>query len=101
MPITRWNYKEEDDNVTHIGPTAQDFYALFKVGSDDKSISSIDPAGIALVAIQELYKSTQKQSSEIEELKAQVSQLQELVQKLLAERQNDQPGENRQLGMKR
>jgi conjugal transfer/entry exclusion protein len=31
---------------------AQDFYNLFKLGTDDKSISSIDPAGIALKAIQ-------------------------------------------------
>ncbi len=35
---------------------AQDFYALFDLGNDDKSISTIDPAGIALVAVQQLKK---------------------------------------------
>lgn len=54
MPITRWKYKGGDEY--HIGPMAQDFYALFGLGEDDKSISTIDPAGIALAGIQELKK---------------------------------------------
>ncbi len=60
LPISRWNYKEEDESVTHIGPVAQDFYALFGVGSDDISISTIDPAGIALAAIKALYKKSKR-----------------------------------------
>jgi hypothetical protein len=46
LPITKWRYKGSDEY--HIGPMAQDFYALFSLGSDDVSISTIDPAGIAL-----------------------------------------------------
>ncbi len=60
LPISRWNYKDEDETVTHIGPMAQDFYALFGVGADDVSISTIDPAGIALAAIQELIKKSKR-----------------------------------------
>jgi hypothetical protein len=56
LPITKWNYKTEDASITHIGPMAQDFYAEFGVGGSDKSISTIDPAGIALIGIQELSK---------------------------------------------
>jgi hypothetical protein len=54
LPITQWNYKKEDRSVTHIGPMAQDFYNTFGVGGSNTSISTIDPAGIALVGIQAL-----------------------------------------------
>lgn len=55
LSITRWNYKKESSSTTHIGPLAEDFYAAFGVG-DSKSISTIDPAGIALLGIQALSK---------------------------------------------
>jgi trimeric autotransporter adhesin len=54
LPISRWSYK--GTNEFHIGPMAQDFYAAFKTGLDDVSISTIDPAGVALAAIQEQQK---------------------------------------------
>lgn len=50
LPITRWNYK--GDPAKHIGPVAQAFYRTFGLGDDDKAISTLDPAGIALAAIQ-------------------------------------------------
>ncbi len=78
LPITRWNYRDDDPAVQHIGPVAQDFRALFGVGNDDKSISTIDPAGIALAAIQELYR----KSLEIDDLRAQLNELRDLVVQL-------------------
>ena len=71
LEITEWNYRGEGENTRHIGPTAQDFYKLFGIGNDDKSISTIDPAGISLVAIKELYK----KSKEVDQLKQQVDEL--------------------------
>jgi hypothetical protein len=56
LPVSQWNYIKEDDTIKHIGPMAQDFYALFGLGGDDKTVSTIDPAGVALVAIQALYQ---------------------------------------------
>jgi hypothetical protein len=44
------------DNEYHIGPMAQDFHAAFNVGLNNTSISTIDPAGVALIGIQELSK---------------------------------------------
>jgi len=41
--------------VRHVGPMAQDFYAAFKVGEDDKHITSIDEDGVALAAIKALH----------------------------------------------
>jgi len=54
LPVPQWNYKSEDASVRHIGPIAQDFYAAFSLGNNDTSISTIDPAGIALLGIQAL-----------------------------------------------
>ncbi len=54
LEITQWNYKTEADSVRHIGPVAQDFYGVFGLGNTDRAISTIDPAGIALLGIQGL-----------------------------------------------
>ena len=51
--ITQWSYQTEQ-GVRHIGPMAQDFYAAFQVGSDDKHITTVDEEGVALAAIQGL-----------------------------------------------
>jgi hypothetical protein len=54
LPIERWSYKSER-GVRHVGPMAQDFYAAFGVGEDDKHITSIDENGVALAAIKALH----------------------------------------------
>ncbi len=85
LPISRWNYKSEDDHITHIGPTAQDFYAAFDVGGSDTSISTIDPAGVALVAIQALARRVSElnvapqQMVQVEELSLSTADAQEVV----------------------
>jgi hypothetical protein len=56
MPIRTWSYKGQEQSVRHIGPTAQDFHAAFGLGQDDHYISTVDADGIALAAIQELYR---------------------------------------------
>lgn len=56
LKIERWNYKAEENALMHIGPVAGEFNAAFQTGGRDgnKTISTIDPAGIALVGIQGL-----------------------------------------------
>jgi hypothetical protein len=56
LPITSWSYKAEQPSVRHIGPMAQDFYAAFGLGLDNKHIGTIDEGGVALAAIQGLYR---------------------------------------------
>ncbi|MBI3193186.1 MAG: tail fiber domain-containing protein [Ignavibacteriae bacterium] len=80
LPITMWNYKAEIPEVKHIGPTAQDFYEIFGLGNDEKTISTIDPSGIALAAIQQLKKENDAMRSEMNELQAQVNHLTEIIQ---------------------
>ncbi len=82
LPISRWNYKSESSDIQHIGPTAQDFYQRFALGGDDKTISTIDPSGVALVAIQQLKKENDTLRAEMELLKMQVSDLSAAVGKL-------------------
>jgi hypothetical protein len=81
LPISRWNYKIESD-VDHIGPTAQDFKRTFGVGSDGKTISTIDPSGIALVAIKELSKQNRELKDENWDLKKRIDDLAQKVEKL-------------------
>jgi len=82
LEITVWNYKTENPDIRHIGPVAQDFYAAFGVGNDDKSISTIDPAGIALATIQELEKRTGQLREENEHLKERIILLEHNMKRL-------------------
>ena len=66
LPITTWNYKAEDPSVRHMGPVAQDFYAIFGLGEDDTHIASLDTSGVALAAVQGVYELTQEQAARIE-----------------------------------
>jgi hypothetical protein len=59
MTIQEWEYKskqKETKKDRHIGPMAQDFYAAYGLGRDEKHISTVDADGIALVSIQALSK---------------------------------------------
>ena len=75
LPITTWNYKAEDASAQHLGPVAQDFYALFGLGLDDRHIAAMDASGVALAAIQELNKRTEAQVERIEKLEARNAEL--------------------------
>jgi hypothetical protein len=73
LPITRWKYK--GTNEYHIGPTAQEFHKLFSLGVDDKTISTVDPAGIALAAIKEQQKIITQQEKQIQQLEKRIEAL--------------------------
>jgi len=67
MPVAEWTYKHDaETGIRHIGPMAQDFYAAFGTGANEKGISSLDGTGVALAAIQAL-------SAENGELRARLS----------------------------
>jgi hypothetical protein len=75
LPIGTWNYTTQDPSVRHIGPTAQDFYAAFGVGEDEKHISGVDADGVALAALQALYQLVQEQDDQITALKERIAAL--------------------------
>lgn len=72
LPLYSWNYKSENKSVRHIGPMAQDFYSIFALGNNNTSISTIDPSGIALVAIQELVKQNKELNERLAKLEGLV-----------------------------
>src|SRR5208337_5658811 len=78
LPLSRWNYKE-DKSSEHLGPMAQDFYASFGLGEDDRHITTVDEEGVALAAIQGLNEKvegrSQKAEDRIRKLEAENSEL--------------------------
>jgi hypothetical protein len=75
LPISTWNYTSDDPSVRHIGPMAQDFAALFGVGSDDRHIHPIDGQGVALAAIQGLLAEVEALREENTRLAARLDTL--------------------------
>src|SRR5436190_1277172 len=69
LPISAWNYKFDAVSVRHLGPMAQDFYASFGLGGDDKAINMVDANGVAMVAIQALYRRVVQLESDVAALK--------------------------------
>ena len=70
VPISAWSYKAEGNSIRHIGPMAQDFYAAFGLGDDQRYITSIDSEGVALAAIQGLNSLVVEQQDRIAALQS-------------------------------
>jgi hypothetical protein len=83
LPITRWNFTN-DLRTAHMGPVAQDFKAAFDLGSDDKTIATVDADGVALAAIQGLNQKLNEKDAEIQSLKQQNDSLAERLNELEA-----------------
>jgi hypothetical protein len=70
MPVETWNMKSQSAVIRHIGPMAQDFYAAFGVGEDNRHINTVDADGVALAAIQGLYQLLLDKAAELGAMKA-------------------------------
>ena len=79
LPITQWKMKAERSGAKHIGPMAQDFYAAFGLGDDDRYIAMGDGEGVALAAIQALYKVVQEKDEQIQQLQQRLERLEEVA----------------------
>jgi hypothetical protein len=87
IPLLTWNWRAQDASIRHMGPMAQDFRAAFGLGSDDKHISTVDADGVALAAIQELYRMSLQKDERIRELMRELKELRALVAQVSAEQQ--------------
>jgi len=74
LSIERWSYIDSDEGE-RLGPMAEDFYKAFGLGNTDKYISTTDADGVALAAIQALYKISNDQAMMIQSLNDQISNL--------------------------
>lgn len=83
LPIQTWSYTNHP-GVKHVGPMAQDFWAAFGLGEDDKHIATVDADGVALAAIgglNEKFESRMQQLvAENAELKERLARLERLIQ---------------------
>ena len=75
VPISMWSFKASDDGARHMGPMAQDFYAAYGLGSDDKHISALDVGGVALAAIQSLNNVVKEKDAQIQALQEQNTEM--------------------------
>jgi hypothetical protein len=80
LPVTRWSYRVDKDNIRHIGPMAQDFYAAFKLGDNDKAIGTVDADGVALAGIKALEERTAKLATELQKMKDENAALREKLE---------------------
>ncbi|NML22554.1 hypothetical protein HHL16_16855 [Pseudoflavitalea sp. G-6-1-2] len=95
LPIKSWNYKTENDQIRHIGPTAQDFYAAFGLGTDEKAIGTVDADGVALAGIQALDARTNLHTQHMKTLASENELLQQrltALEKIVASGKNEQAG---------
>jgi len=76
MPLTEWNAKTAPDQ-RHIGPVAEEWWATFGLGSDDKHVSLTDVGGVALAAIKGLNQVVSEKDSVISRLEQTVGTLQQ------------------------
>lgn len=81
LSISRWMYTGTTHEY-HIGPMAQDFYELFHVGVNNTSISTIDPAGVALAGIQALSKNHTQLENTVKSIQKWEAQFVEIQNKL-------------------
>ncbi|MCB1056977.1 MAG: tail fiber domain-containing protein [Acidobacteria bacterium] len=70
IPVQKWNYIHDQGDTPHLGPMAQDFYAAFGLGDDDKHIATTDADGVAFAAIQALYQRLLEREAQLDALVA-------------------------------
>jgi hypothetical protein len=87
IPIREWNYITGRVNSPRR-PPAQDFRAAFGLGEDDRTISTLDPDGNALRAVQALDARTHDTQTGVARLKeenaALVARAERLERELIA-----------------
>lgn len=95
LSISTWNYIADGDELRHMGPMAQDFYAHFGLGADDTHIAPLDVDGVILAGMQELIEQTEAQAARIqqleqenEDLEQRLADLEVLVGTLLTEQED-------------
>ena len=75
LPLSTWQFKGTERR--HLSPMAQDFWAAFGLGLNDKTITSSDVSGVALAAVQglnvKLSQQIQRKDAEIATMKRELA----------------------------
>ena len=81
MPVTTWTYKHDKAGERHMGPMAQDFYAAFGLGKDERHISYTDATGVAFGAIKGLNQLVEEMKAKLDAQEARIKELEAQLQK--------------------
>jgi hypothetical protein len=85
LPVQTWSYRVDPEGVRHMGPTAQDFHAIFGLGDDPLTISPVDVGGVTLAGIKALDEQVTRLRGENVALRTDVEALTAEVAALRAE----------------
>jgi hypothetical protein len=86
LPVSEWSYTSER-GVRHIGPMAQDFYAAFGVGEDDRHITTIDEDGVTLAAVKAVHAENRRLAADNAALHRDVARMERELRALSSEKQ--------------
>jgi hypothetical protein len=86
MPVQTWQYRSQEGNIRHMGPTAQDFHHAFGLGESDTTITGVDADGVALAAVKALEERTRALQAENAALRDELAALRRSVIALQEER---------------
>ncbi len=81
LDIYTWQYNR-DENITHLGPMAEDFGDIFGLGKDNKHIAPGDMGGIAFAAIQSLNEKVENRDQKINALEKENADLSDRLERL-------------------
>ena len=81
LEISEWSYKKQA-GVRHIGPMAQDFYALFGTGASETGIATIDTSGVALASIKAMARQLREKEARLAVLEASQREASKLAEHL-------------------
>jgi len=70
LDISAWRYIGEAAGVKHIGPTAQDFFAAFGLGDNNRTISIVDADGVTLAGIKALTERLRTMQARLREFES-------------------------------
>jgi len=75
LRISTWSYGFDHKSVRHLGPMAQDFAAIFGLGSNTRRISAVDANGVCMASIQALNRKISALETEVSALEKDVNRL--------------------------
>jgi len=81
LDVTEWEYKH-DPKRRYFGPMAQDFHEAFGLGSDDKTINTLDADGVLFLSVKGLVEELKERDEVIEELKTKLESFEQRLNSL-------------------
>ena len=77
LRISTWSYGFDHKSIRHLGPMAQDFAAVFGLGSNTRRISAVDANGVCMASIQALNRKVLALETKVSALEKDMDRLHE------------------------